>query len=279
MDKIIREDSSLTPDYVSHVGSQCLTTETNASMTQELLGRLLRLMKEFMSQNTCEHEWFCIILDSAQTISNRFWKEARRQNALKYYYMGMFHANIEQFRAILNEQRGDSVRAEVSNRKHFNDIMQTLEHGKIIRQSEICRQLSLDKGNLCREMERLDTAGLIESRKIGKYRFYNLTPKGESYYRCYSIKNQGIYKFLDKDVSVQGLRQKVVFQTDLYIVSYEETMNLDQCIQVQNEQKAIVASRLELMTVVNNRVNVEERALVEESKWNYRQGAIAYLRK
>lgn len=173
---------SLTRNDAQTIFQECTHSETTEAQIYERLMSLIRGFQEGLS--TClQHEnELQKSLEVAKCISSMLRKNAQRTGNIRYYYFGMFQTKLDQIQEEVLERQVSTIQQEVSSRKHFASIMQILYIQQMVRQSELSKQLSVDKGNLSREMDRLVLAGFVEERKAGKFRLYNLSAQGRAFY-------------------------------------------------------------------------------------------------
>ena len=186
------KDDVLTLDNAQELVQFCVNPETNAGSVQSYLGTILREMKEMVLSLSVESSVDEQIipcknsLKLARRITDVFQKAAWKNNALKYYYMGEFYAEIRQLEGMLIDYTETTTQEAVSKRKNFLSIISIIYKEQMIRQVDLARLLKMDRSNLSREMDVLVAAGFVEQRKSGKYKLYNLSAQGIRYYSKYA---------------------------------------------------------------------------------------------
>ncbi len=80
--------------------------------------------------------------------------------------------------------------------------------------SELARKLDLDKGNLSRKLDALESAGLLQSERRGKERFFSLNRRYAFFkeYKQIILKSVGIEAILKKEIQkIQGVKRAFIF--------------------------------------------------------------------
>lgn len=192
--------STLSINNTKEIASECLSKSTSAGLVYEVLMKIVRNITEQMQIPERENQ-IQLQLDCAKRIAGFLRKRSQREGYLRYYYFGMFQADVDRLQIELTNRQSVAARQSVTSRKHFTRIMQVLYSKDFVQQSILANELNIEKANLSREMQRLIDAGFVEQRKCGKYKIYNLSAVGRTYYN----KNLLVQNQLNQIVSRQSV--------------------------------------------------------------------------
>lgn len=173
--------STLSVDNTKEIATECLSKSTSAGVVYEVLMKIVQNITEQI-QIPEQGNQVQLQLDCAKRIASLLRKRSQREGFLRYYYFGMFQADLDRLQIEFTNQQSIAIRQSVASRKHFARIMQVLYSQEFVQQSILASQLNIEKANLSREMQKLIDVGFVEQRKCGKYKIYNLSAIGRSYY-------------------------------------------------------------------------------------------------
>lgn len=185
-EKKIEKASRLNPSDMQKIMELCTNASVNSTQVSQLLMTIVRKISEQFVINTVANE-VQNELEMASLLAKKLRKHAKEHEALRYYYFGVYNARLDKLQADLVKQQSLGIRQEAAGRKNFKPIMSCVYKKGIVRQSELAKQLNMERGNLSREMTHLVTAGFIEQRKAGKYKLYNLSSMGEDYFKHFLV--------------------------------------------------------------------------------------------
>jgi hypothetical protein len=181
MPKMIINDTALLPvSKADETINLCISEERSDADVYEALMVVIRSFRESKS-SSANAKQMQVSFDNAKYISSTLRKQARKQKALRYYYFGMYQATLEQLYDEFLHSRSISNQQAVENRKYFSQIMKILYDQEVVRQCDLAKALHIERANLSREMSLLALAGLVEERKTGKLKLYNLSALGYDY--------------------------------------------------------------------------------------------------
>lgn len=181
MSKLIINDTALLPvNSADETINLCINEESSDADVYEALMVVIRSFREGKS-SSANAKQMQLSFDNAKYISSSLRKQARKKKALRYYYFGMYQAKLEQLYDEFLHARSISKQQEVENRKYFSQIMKILYDQEVVRQCDLAKTLHIERANLSREMSLLALAGLVEERKTGKLKLYNLSALGYDY--------------------------------------------------------------------------------------------------
>lgn len=169
----------------------CVNKDTKLEEVRNRLTGIVRQIKEALTEDRVNKN-LQVYLGLAEEISTALRKNARKNDALRYYYFGMYQALIENLQEEHIKKETLAVEHEATSRKHFSRIMQALYAKDFQHLSGLARELKIDKANLSREMEYLILAGFVEQTKSTKFRFYNLSARGYVYYNRFLFEKSSL---------------------------------------------------------------------------------------
>lgn len=183
------EDRELSfPDAESFVMDCVSPDEDASSVYQKLMGTIARVTEEISRPDDAEVYAHVKYLSR---IAKGLRKNTADNCAFRFFYFGQFQTHVDMLEQELDRDRSEVQILAVANRKHFAPIMQLLYTDQVCQQQELSDKLGIDRSNLSREMQRLLDSGLVDSRTVGRSRYYMLTPQGRRYYDTYLVmKNQ-----------------------------------------------------------------------------------------
>lgn len=122
------------------------------------------------------------ILDVYQLISKGLRRYSKNNNAMKYFYYGVFQASVDDIIKQSNKRVEDGEIKRLLSLKNMVVIIHTLYDNEECYQSELSRLVKMNRSNLYRDVKKLIDTNLVEERKIGNRRFYSLSANGRSKY-------------------------------------------------------------------------------------------------
>lgn len=181
---IVEETPTFSQQEAMVIYYECTSLEVLVNDVFNKLTGIIKRLTELVHRDSGSSDEIESV-DNALLLSKGLKKAAQDNNALKFYYFGLYQAYIEALQKDINVKSKEAQEQNVAARKHFAEIMQVLYRKQICRHSEMAQILQMNPGNLSREMERLVEIGYVGERKVGKYKFYNLSPIGFKYYDTY----------------------------------------------------------------------------------------------
>ncbi len=185
-EKKIEQASRLDPNVMQKIMALCTNMEVSSHQVNHILMMLVRKFSEQLAINALA-EIMQSELEMADRLGQKLRKDAKMNKALRYYYYGVYSEKMNQIQQDFTKQRSVGLQQAVVSRKNFKPIMCCVYKKGMIQQSELAKQLNIERGNLSREMTHLVKAGFIEQRKAGKYKLYNLSSMGENYFKQYLV--------------------------------------------------------------------------------------------
>lgn len=162
----------------------CSSVDVLASDVVNQLMRVVKMLAERINNNGNNSDLLEDV-ENALALSRGLKQDAQKNNALKFFYFGVYQAQIEALQKEVKMNQKMAREQDVIDRKHFPEIMQILYSRQICRQIDLARALNMNRSNLSHEMDRLVNVGYVEQQRIGKFKYYSLAPLGVSYYNTY----------------------------------------------------------------------------------------------
>ena len=122
------------------------------------------------------------LLNVYQLITKGLRRNAKNNNAMKYFYYGVFQASVDDIIKQSNKRVEDGEIKRLLSLKNMVVIIHTLYDNEECYQSELSRLVKMNRSNLYRDVQKLIDTNLVEERKIGNRRFYSLSANGRSKY-------------------------------------------------------------------------------------------------
>lgn len=165
--------------------TDCVSADGDASSVyQKLMGAVARVAEQLSRLNHTEvHEQMQFLSIVAKGLR----RNTAVNGAFRFFYFGQFQTHVDMLEQELERSLSEEEILSVASRKHFAPIMQLLYANQLCRQQELSDKLGIDRSNLSREMQRLENSGLVDSRTVGRSRYYLLTPRGRRYYNTYLV--------------------------------------------------------------------------------------------
>ncbi|WP_251445820.1 winged helix-turn-helix domain-containing protein [Vermiculatibacterium agrestimuris] len=123
----------------------------------------------------------------------------RKKHSIRFYYYGMFQEKYDELKRQEEKAKQDRQLQVVAGRKYFPKIIEYLYQHGTAQQIKMAEDVGMDRSNLFREMKLLVDVGLVDQRKIRKYRYYDLTPYGYRIYRTQYSRAKRKTSHTDKD--------------------------------------------------------------------------------
>jgi DNA-binding MarR family transcriptional regulator len=105
------------------------------------------------------------------------------ESALKFYYLGYYSRFQEEIIRDFSKQIVQNATQQLLQAKHIKEILEYLYEFGCSRQSEISKELKINRSNLSRKMEIIVEHELINKRSGPKCVFYELSASGYEYCR------------------------------------------------------------------------------------------------
>jgi predicted transcriptional regulator len=239
MSKLIINDTALLPvSKADETINLCISEERSDADVYEALMFVIRSFREIKS-SSANAKQMQSSFDNAKYISSSLRKQARKKKALRYYYFGMYQAKLEQLYDEFLHARSISKQQAVENRKYFSQIMKILYDQEVVRQCDLAKSLHVERANLSREMSLLALAGLVEERKTGKLKLYNLSALGYDYCNKFYLTKGKIE--LSKNTADERIKTSTVqheldyfddtkdSKTQMVFVSLPQPSNMSDC--------------------------------------------------
>ena len=121
------------------------------------------------------------LLDGYQLLTKGLRLDAQKNNALKYYYYGIFQTYIDEALNRANKEAEEVAMMDLLSQKYTLVILKTLYDKNECYQSQLAKELKVNRSNLYRIMQKLIKAKWVEQRKLNKC-FYSLTAIGRLKY-------------------------------------------------------------------------------------------------
>lgn len=172
------------PDPESFVADCVSQSEDTVSVYQKLMDTIARAADEIsrLNKTLASERIQCL-----STIAKGLRRNTADNGAFRFFYFGQFQTHVDMLKQELERSLSEEQILSVASRKHFASIMRLLYTNQICRQQELSDKLGIDRSNLSREMQRLEDSGLVDSRTVGRSRYYLLTPQGRRYYDTYLV--------------------------------------------------------------------------------------------
>lgn len=116
-------------------------------------------------------------------INKGFKHVSEEAGALKFYYFGYYSHIQEDLIKKFSEQIFQDKIQQLAQTKHIKEILEYLYECGCSRQSEISKNLKIDKSNLSRKMEYMIESDLVDKRSGPKCVYYELSASGYEYCR------------------------------------------------------------------------------------------------
>ena len=150
----------------------------------------------------------------AHVVGKGFMHLCEERSALKFYYLGYYSRIQEELIQNFSRQIFQNATQQLLQTKHVKEILGYLYEYGCSRQSEIAKELRINKSNLSRKMEVIVEHKLINKRIGPKCVFYELSSSGYEYCRKKGIGKGPFGKFR------HGTNIKVeVLRSDFKVVS------------------------------------------------------------
>lgn len=172
------------PDVESFV-LDCVSADTpEYGVHQKLMGIITQANQAISLQNSGEADEY---FESLSLIAKGLRHHTAERDGFRFFYFGQFQTHLDMLEQEREQKRSEAQILSVASRKHFPKIMQMLYTCHTCQQKELSHRLGIHKSNLSREMQHLLDSGLVESTQIGRFKYYELTPRGHRYYNTYLI--------------------------------------------------------------------------------------------
>lgn len=172
------------PDPESFVADCVSQSEDTVSVYQKLMDTIARAADAISRLNEAQASEH---IQCLSTIAKGLRRNTAENGAFRFFYFGQFQTHVDMLKQELERNDSQTQILSVASRKHFAPIMQLLYTNQLCRQQELSDKLGIDRSNLSREMRRLEDSGLVDSRTVGRSRYYLLTPRGRRYYNTYLV--------------------------------------------------------------------------------------------
>lgn len=144
---------------------------------QGLIELLKRAEQEIAQVNRIEET-----INVVEEVAVGLRKYTREKAAVRFYYYGMFQVWADMFKDRAWEEKENQDIQFVTCRKRFSMIMDYLYENENVQQVKLAEEVKMNRSNLLHEMQLLTNVGFVIQRKVGKYKYYCLSPKGIRYY-------------------------------------------------------------------------------------------------
>lgn len=221
------EISKRIKEYVTHLS----TATQKPDFVANSLTTLLVLLREETERR--DDSKSLELLNSYELIAKGLRNDAQKNEALKYFYYGVFQASVDEIVKKKKDEIDNTEMLDLLSQKHTGVILTFLYNEKECYQSQLSKALNMDRSNLYRIMQKLIKANLVEQRKSSKFCFYTLSAQGKQ-------------KYAEKEKAVHHKKPMVKFSSLDKYQNYE-IMYLDKTDDLDEWMPISVTNKINLM--------------------------------
>ncbi len=150
-----------------------------------LFGRLKEFWRRCDTSSTYE------LTLSEMRLHRRTFDSHRKKNPI-VFLCGYYSATLDVFKWLLEERETqEAIQAEVSSQwrgqiSHFESAIAAIHENPGIRHVDLAAVMKTPKSTLTGMMEKMVDLGVATYSRPGKFKYYYLTPAGESYYAAHA---------------------------------------------------------------------------------------------